>query len=382
MIYFDNAATSFPKPKTVIKSAANAMKSLGNPGRGGYKLSLDAAAAVFKTRMAAAEFFGSGSPEKVIFTANATMSLNMAVRCLAKPGWHILTSCFEHNSVLRPLHFLQSSGAASYDIFDADLTDDEKTVENVLAALKPETKMIVMTHVSNVCGKILPLKGIISAVKAVREDIIFIVDAAQSAGVLPVNMKDMDIDVLCAPSHKGLLGIAGAGLLIFCDRINPEECAPFLMGGTGINSLEYDMPAEFPERLEAGTQSVAAIVSLAAGMEYINSVGIEEIRRHETELYNKASEMLRNNPNIDVYSKSSDHNYTGAILFNLKSKDNEEVSHILAGHEIAVRGGFHCSPLAHSKLGTSERGGVRISFGYNNSMNELERFYSVLKQLL
>ena len=383
MIYFDNAATTINKPRNVIREVEDSIKNHGNPGRGGYALSLNAAQKIFKSRLSAANLFGSGSPERVVFTANATMSLNMAVKCFAKPGSHIVISCFEHNSVYRPVEKLKSTSDIEYDIFDVSLEDDEETVKNAVSLIKENTGMIVMTHVSNVCGKILPVADIIKKAKEINPGIIAVVDAAQSAGTLNININRDNIDILCVPAHKGLMGICGLGIMIFGDNLDIEKNAvtTLIEGGTGINSLEISMPEDTPERFEAGTPNTPAISALSASFEYLHTESLEKIYRHEKTLYDTAIGMLKDTNNIDLYSDFTSKNYIGAILFNINGYKCEEIARILNRNQIFVRDGYHCSPLAHKKLGTINSGGVRISFGYYNTLKELDRFYEVIRNL-
>jgi len=379
LIYFDNAATTIKKPKKVIGEVIYSIENYGNPGRGGYPPSLNAAKKIFNTRLVLANFFGSYSPERVIFTLNATMSLNIAVKCFTKPDSHILLSCFEHNSVYRPVNQLVRQSQTEYDVFDVD-NQDEQTVNNAVNLIRENTRMIVITHVSNVCGKILPVRDIIKKVKEKKPDIIAVVDAAQSAGVLDINIYRDNIDILCVPSHKSMLGIAGLGIIILNDKLEIPETT-FFEGGTGINSLEKIMPPETPEHFEAGTQNTPAISALSAAVEYINSETPEKIYSREKILYDKAIDMLKSLKKVKLYSDFARNNYTGAILFNIDGYECEDIARILTANQIFVRDGYHCSPLAHQKLGTIDTGGVRISFGYHNTVKELDKFYSVIKNL-
>ena len=373
MIYFDNAATSMHKPKKVIAETVNSIKKHGNPGRGGYPLSMNAAQKIFNTRLSLANFFKNHSPERVIFTQNATMSLNIAVKCFLPENARVLISCFEHNSVCRSVYKL------AHDIFDVSLSSDEETVGSALDLVRDDTCMIVLTHVSNVCGRILPAGEIIKKVKEKKPDIIAVVDAAQSAGVIDIDMRRDNIDILCVPAHKGMLGIAGLGVMLLNDKLAVPETV-FIEGGTGVNSLDRTMPADPPEHFEAGTPNMPAIAALCAAVEYINSESLRKIYEHEKKLYNKAVDMLSSLKNITLYGDFSNPNYAGAILFN-SNLPCEKTAKILAENNIFVREGYHCSPLAHQKLGTINTGGVRVSFGYRNTAKELDKLYKVLKNI-
>ena len=390
MIYFDNAATTLIKPKKVVKEAVYSIKNHGNPGRGGYPLSLNAAQKIFNARLSAASLFGSRSPERVVFTANATMSLNMAIKCFAKSNSHIILSCFEHNSVYRPVEKLKSDPNynITYDIFDVSLDknnkdNDDETVKNAVSLVKEDTGMIIMTHVSNVCGKILPVRGIIKKAKEKNPGIIAIVDAAQSAGTLDIDVNRDNIDILCVPAHKGLMGICGLGLLVFGDNLDLAEKAPatLLEGGTGVNSLELFMPAETPERFEAGTPNTPAIAALSASLDFIKDETVEKIRQHEKTLYDKAAEMLTGLKKINLYSGFTPENYIGAILFNIKKYKCEDVARVLSKNNICVRDGYHCAPLAHRKLGTLETGAARISVGAFNTLDQAQMLCGAIRKI-
>ncbi|MCL1858416.1 MAG: aminotransferase class V-fold PLP-dependent enzyme [Oscillospiraceae bacterium] len=383
MVYFDNAATTIIKPKKSINEVINSIKNHGNPGRGGYPLSLNAAQKIFNSRLATANFFNSNSPERVVFTANATMSLNIAIKCFFNHDSHIIISCFEHNSVYRPVEKLKKTSNIKYNIFDVSLDNDEETIKNAVNLINENTGMIIITHVSNVCGKILPVRDIIKKAKEKKPDIIAIVDAAQSAGTLDIDINRDNIDILCVPAHKGLMGICGIGIMIFGDNLNIDEIMPttILEGGTGINSLDTVMPADLPEHFEAGTPNTPAISALLASVEYIREQSLEKIYFHEKILYDKTIEILKSFKNIDLYSDFTSNNYIGSILFNIKNYKCEETARILNKNQIFVRDGYHCSPLAHTKLGTIDTGGVRISFSYHNTLKEIDKFYRVIKNL-
>jgi selenocysteine lyase/cysteine desulfurase len=283
-------------------------------------------------------------------------------------------------SVYRPINTLAKTGC-EYDIADISLDNDAETPDNILKLIKDNTHMIVLTHVSNVCGKILPVHNIIKKIKEKNPNIIVIIDAAQSAGVLDIDVERDKIDILCVPAHKGMFGICGLGVMVFNDRLDITKASTFLEGGTGIHSLDESMPEDLPERFEAGTPNVPAIATLSAGVEYINSETLEKIYAYEKNLYNKAIDILKNLKDVSLYSDFTDKGYIGPILFNVKHYKCEEVARRLAKSEICTRDGFHCAPLAHKKLGTINSGGVRISLNYHNKSSELDKFYKVIKDL-
>lgn len=384
MIYLDNAATSFPKPSSVYKEVDKCLRSYcGNPGRGSHKLSRISAEKIYETREAVASFFGASLPENVIFTYNDTYALNTVIKGLLGKGDHVLISDMEHNSVYRPIASLAKSGVITYDVFDTMCGSPYRSpfliCEKIREKIKPGTKMLVATHASNICSATLPLYEI---GKVCRDyGIIFVVDAAQSAGHLPINMDKMNIDVLCAPSHKGLFGIQGCGFSVLGERLTENGILPYPLteGGSGVNSLSPDMPDEPPERYEAGTLSVPSIVSLYEGIKYLQSRGIEEIHEHEISLYKRLLSMLSEFKKIKIYAPK---HVGSTILFNIDGIPSERVAEMLDGYGICVRSGFHCSPLGHKALATGENGAVRVSFGAFNTPKELEALYLAVKKIL
>ena len=257
---------------------------------------------------------------------------------------------------------------------------DEQTVNNAVNMIKENTRMIILAHVSNVCGKIIPVREIIQKAKEKKPDIITVVDAAQSAGVLDINIYRDNIDILCVPSHKSMLGLCGLGIIILNDKLGIPE-ATFVEGGTGINSLDPAMPYDSPEHFEAGTPNTPAISALSAAVEYINSETPEKIYSHGKIIYDKSVDMLKSLRKVKLYSGFSGDNYIGAVLFNIEGYKCDETAKILTKNQIFARSGYHCSPLSHKKLGTAETGGIRISFGYHNTLKELDKFYNVIKNL-
>ncbi len=379
MIYFDNAATTFPKPLSVYREVERCIKSYcGNAGRGSHSLSRRSAEKVYEAREKIAEFFSSPSPENVFFTYNDTYALNMVIKGLLKRGDHVLISDMEHNSVYRPLAALASKGIISYDIFDtmclSPLRSPQRICANIRRMIRRETKMLIATHVSNICSAALPLREIGELCRA--HGIIFVLDAAQSAGHMPISMTQMNIDVLCAPGHKGLYGLQGSGFALLGDDLLP---LPIIEGGSGVNSLLPEMPEVSPERYEAGTLSVPCIASLSEGIEFVKSKGIEEIHGHETALYRRLADMLASLPETTHYAKEHE---GSTLLFNIDGFSCEKTADLLDRRGICVRSGFHCSPLGHKTLGTIGSGAVRVSFSPFNTMRELESFYSAIKSII
>ena len=378
MIYFDNAATSFPKPRSVCLEVEKCIKNYcGNGGRGSHRLARLSAEKVYEAREVIANFFGSPSPENVIFTYNDTYALNMVIKGLLKKGDHVLISDMEHNSVYRPIASLARQGLISYDVFETNclspLRTPERICDNIRHLIRRETKMLICTHASNICSAALPLREIGELCRS--NGIIFIVDAAQSAGHLPIDMEKMKIDALCAPGHKGLFGLQGSGLAILKEGLLPS---PLIEGGSGVNSLSSEMPDEAPERYEAGTLALPCIAALCEGVKFVRERGIEEIHAHESALYKRLFTMLSSLPNVTVYAP---HHVGSTLLFNIRGVSSEKVADMLDRCGICVRSGFHCSPLGHRTLGTGINGAVRVSFSIFNKERELEPFYLAVKSI-
>lgn len=348
MIYLDHGATSFPKPAPVCRAVRDAMMHCANPGRGGHKPAMKAAELVLGARMAAGELF-SCQPEQVVFTANCTHGLNIAIRTLVKPGDTVVISGFEHNAVTRTLHDV----GAEVIIAGRKLFDWEDTLTEFEKALKRNPKAVVFTHVSNVFGYILPVQEMGRLCRS--RGIPFVVDAAQSAGSLPVSLQGSGAAFIAMPGHKGLLGPMGTGILLCGEKPNP-----LLTGGTGSESEIQTMPTELPERSEAGTVNVPGIAGLKAGMEMILGEGVRSIGRRESALAGEAARKLEQ-MGLRVFRGS---NQAGTFSF-VPRCDCEDAAAYLAGQGIAVRAGLHCAPLAHESAGTLSTGTVRVSFGHD-----------------
>lgn len=378
MLYLDNAATTFPKPRPVLAAMRECCaRSCGNPGRGGHLLSMRAGETVYACREALAGLFGCDHPENVVFTLNATGALNLAVKGLAKAGDHILISDLEHNAVRRPVAALSRRGVR-YDVFPSYACDpdrsDEKILEGIRRALRPETRMLVCTHASNICPVTMPIAKIGAFCR--ERGILFVVDAAQSAGHLPIDMARMGIDALCAPGHKGLLGGQGCGFLILRDGIRPETLTE---GGSGVDSIPAEMPEEAPERYEAGTLPVPAIAGLLAGVTYLRALGVETIGSQLSDWNASLRERLLSLPGVEVLTPEVD----GAILlFRCAGIPSERIGAELNRRGICVRAGLHCAPLAHETLGTMPDGAVRVSPGIFTRPSDADRVYRAMRELL
>ena len=357
MIYLDFGATSFPKPAGVYRSVLGAMASCANPGRGGYEAAMEAARQVYACRETAARLF-SCRPEQVVHTASCTQGLNIAIRSLVKSGGRVVISGFEHNAVTRPLHAL----GAEIQVAGRRLFDWQDTLEAFDKALTPGVQAAVFTHVSNVFGYILPVEEIADLCR--RRGIPFVIDAAQSAGTLPVHFEKLGADFIAMPGHKGLLGPQGTGLLL-CAR--PGQ--PLVYGGTGTASRMQTMPEDLPERLEAGTLNVPGIAGLNRGMAFVEKLGTAALLRREHRQLKRCAAGLER---LGMRVFAGEHQ--AATLSFLPGTDCEEAAQLLAQQGIAVRAGLHCAPLAHESAGTVESGTVRVSFGWSSSDGDTAAF--------
>ncbi len=372
MIYLDNAATTFPKPRAVTDEVMRAITRYGgNPGRGAHRLSLAAAKQVYACREALAALLGVGDPQRVLFTQNTTHSLNLAIKGLLARGDHVLISELEHNAVRRPLARLRREGRISLDTFPVVGKSTEEILAALAAGRRPNTAAVIVTHASNICSLSLPLAEIGRFCSA--HGLYFIVDAAQSAGHLPLDMTAMQIDALAAPGHKSLYGIQGCGILALGEGVLPKT---LMEGGSGVDSLPPEMPALPPERYEAGTLPTPAIAGLLAGIREIRSIGIAEIAAREEALFLALRERLSSLPDITLYAPEA----KGAILlFSRKGVPSSLLAEELDKQGICVRAGLHCAPLAHKALGTPQGGAVRVSLGMLNTLHDIDALWRALK---
>ncbi|NLW74192.1 MAG: aminotransferase class V-fold PLP-dependent enzyme [Clostridiales bacterium] len=378
MIYLDNAATSFPKPSCVCKEVLRCLENYcGNPGRGAHSLSLAAAEKVYECRENAAALFGC-EPENIIFTLNTTHALNIVIKGVLRPGDHVLLSDLEHNSVFRPIWRLAQEGIIEYDIFpsltlEGWFPSPLLVCSHISRLMRPNTRMLICCHSSNICSRVLPLREIGALCR--RRGVFFAVDAAQSAGHLLIDMKKMNIDALCAPGHKGLLGPQGCGILALRDGVTLNTLTE---GGSGVNSLEGNMPESPPERYEAGTLPVPAIAGLCEGIKTVTSYGIINIRAHTNLLYHTLFDMLSSVEGVTIYAPA----HAGAVmLFNVRDIPSDTATRELDKTGICVRAGFHCSPLGHATLKTPPNGAIRASFGIYNTKGDTEALWKAVKGL-
>lgn len=376
MIYLDNSATTNPKPQEVKNAVSRAMNYYSfNSGRGGYKESVNTSNMIFSCRESLSQMFGF-SPENIAFTQNCTTALNYAIKGIVKPGDHIIISNLEHNAVARPVNALFEKGIIEYDLAEFSF-DKEEIINNFKKLIKPNTKLIVCMHASNVFGCVFPIREI--GKLAHDNGIIFVVDAAQSAGVLDIDAKRDNIDILCAPGHKGLYAPMGTGFIALGENIKLDT---IIEGGTGSESMNLAQPDNMPERLESGTLNNVGISGLLAGTRFVNAKGISNIYKHENRLMQYVYKELSKNQNVTLYTPSFNDFLLAPILsFNYKDYPSEKTSSLLAEKNIATRAGFHCSKLAHTAFGTQNRGTVRISPSVFTKYSECENFINILKKL-
>lgn len=376
MIYLDNAATTYPKPKAVYEEVMRAMTEYGaNPGRGSHAMAIEGARVIYETRELMAELFNLDDPMKVIFTSNATEALNQGIKGFLNPGDHVITTTMEHNSVLRPIKELEKYGVENTIVQCAK--DGSIKAEDLEAEIRPNTKMVVTTHVSNLTGTIMPIEEIGNMCKS--RNLLYMVDASQSAGVLGIDVKKFNIGLLAMPGHKGLLGPQGTGaLLINCD----DEIKHLKEGGTGSESSSIIQPNFYPDKLEAGTHNLPGIAGLNAGVKYILNKGTKLIYSHEKKLLDIFINELKKNDKIEIYGPKDINHRCGVVPINVKDVDSSEVAYKLdTEYNIAVRPGLHCAPLAHKTIGTEKIGAVRFSVGPFNNEKDIQAAINALNEI-
>ena len=377
-IYLDHAATSYPKPPAVVSAMADCMKYRGgNPGRGAHRLSLEAAKEIYTCREVAARLLGA-EPDRVIFTLNTTHALNIAIKgFMGRRGGHILCSDMEHNAVYRPLFKLAEEGMATFDTFPtfplSRQVRDSRILASLAAKVRSDTRMVVCAHASNICSAVLPIREIGEFCK--RRGLFLVVDGAQSAGVYDLDVDGMGISALCVPGHKGLLGPQGTGMLILGKGITLDT---LIEGGNGMDSLRGEMSADTPERYEAGTLQTPAIAGLRAGMEFLESVGMDDVRDKERRLGIRLRDGLLSMPKVKVYAP---HREGGVVLFSVEGYTSDQVAAILDREGVCVRPGFHCTALGHKTLGTPDGGAVRASLGWDSKERDVEALLRVIRRL-
>lgn len=381
MIYFDNAATSWPKPDAVRAALGEYFgEAGGNPGRSGHRMSVAAARVIEQGRELLADLFRVSDPSRIVFTHNATHALNLAIyglfhRGAVRPGDHVVTTGVEHNSVMRPLRHLESMGVELTIV--ACASDGSLEAKHVRPALRPNTRLVVSTHASNVTGTILPIAAIGALARA--NGILFLVDASQTAGSIPIDVAELNVDLLAFTGHKRLLGPTGTGGLYIREGI---ELDPLMRGGTGSQSASQAQPEFLPDAYESGTPNVAGLAGLAAGARFLSEIGIEQAMRHERELVAQFLKGAAEIPGMIVYGTENSAQGCGIVSFNLASATPSEVSLMLdESFGIMSRPGLHCAPAAHRTLGTFPAGTVRFSFGWFNTASEIEKSLQALREI-
>lgn len=375
MIYMDNAATTMRKPQEVVDAVMNAMCSMGNAGRGAHAASLSASRVIYNTRESLARFFGAQNPKQIVFTNNSTESLNIAIKGLFEPGDHAVTTMLEHNSVLRPLYEMQEKGV------EVTIVKSNKkgtiSYEELEEAVQENTKAIVITNASNLTGNYVDVKRVGEIAK--RKGVLLVVDASQTAGVYPINVKEMNIDILCFTGHKSLLGPQGTGGLYVREglKLRPLKC-----GGSGVQTYLKKHPDDMPTALEAGTLNGHGIAGLGAAIEYLEKEGIDNIREKELQHMWHFYNGIKDIPGVKVYGDFDTEVRCPVVTLNIGDYDSSEVSdELLMTYGISTRPGAHCAPLMHEALGTVEQGAVRFSFSHYNTEEEVETAINAIREL-
>lgn len=375
MIYFDNAATTLHKPQEVIEAVIKAMSSMGNAGRGNTSASMEATHTVFDTRENLAKFFNIKDSSRIAFTCNSTEALNIAIKGIFKNGDNVITTMLEHNSVLRPLYEMEEKGV-ELSFVKADKLGNI-SYEKMESLIKNNTKAIICTHGSNLTGNLIDIKRVGEICK--KYNLLFIVDASQTAGVFPIDVEDMNIDILCFTGHKSLLGPQGTGGIFVREGV---EIKPLKSGGTGILTYSKSQPQIMPTYLEAGTLNGHGIAGLNAGIEFINKIGMNKIREKEDSLMWRFYNGVKNLPHIKIYGDFSKKERCPIVTLNIGEYDSGDIAEELLNLGISTRAGGHCAPLMHEALGTVEQGAVRFSFGYFNTEEEVDKVIEILKNII
>ena len=358
MIYLDNAATTKRKPAKVYMALfRDTLFHSSNAGRGAYKLSLNATKTIITAQDEIAELFCIKKPQNIIFTQNATYAINFAILGTLKPEDHVIVTQMEHNSVLRPIHKHRN-----YSVVNAD-KDGYVNIGDIKKEIRPDTKLIIISHASNVCGTVQNISAVSALAKS--NGIMFMLDAAQSAGIIPIDNQVLDADFIAFPGHKGLMGPLGTGGLYVK---SPKRLTPVITGGTGSSSNLLEQPRVMPDMLHSGTVNTPAIAGLTEGVKFVKRHGVKEIGEHESEISYELYQRLMNMNNVTVYGN---HSPVGIVAFNIKNKDSNETAEAL--FDFALRAGFHCAPLAHVALGTQNTGAIRASFGFFNKKSDAIR---------
>lgn len=378
ILYFDNAATTWPKPPEILKAMIRYQEEVGgSPGRSAHRLSIEAARIVYDAREATAELFGINDPFRIAFTKNATEGLNIVIKGLLKPGNHCITSGMEHNSVMRPLRAMETRGM-NLTVVPCQ-TDGTLNPADVAAAIRPETRLIVITHASNITGTLMPVAELGTVAR--RHGIPFLVDAAQTAGALPINVEAMNIDMLAFTGHKSLFGPQGTGGL-YIRKGWDEHIEPLMMGGTGSRSEFEEQPVFMPDKYESGTQNAIGLAGLAAGIAFIRELGIAAIREKELTLTQAFLDGAGVVKGVRLYGPLDVAQRTAVVSFNIDGlAPSETALRLDEDYGILCRPGLHCAPLAHRTVGTFPQGTVRFSFGYYNTLDQVQQAVKALEEI-
>ena len=375
MTYLDNAASSHPKPAGVYRAVRETLEIGANPGRSGHRSALEAARRIYDARAAVAELLGVGDPSRVVFTLNGTHSVNLALKGTLSPGDHVVSSRMEHNSVIRPLAALEARGV-EVTLVGAD-PEGRVSVGEIERAIRPNTRLVALAHASNVSGTLQEAEAVGDLCR--RKGLWFLLDAAQTAGAVPLGAAAVGAHLIAAPGHKGLLGPQGTGILYVAPEVAVE---PLMEGGTGVRSEDPRMPTELPEALEAGTLNTPGIAGLGAGVGWLLEHGVEEVRRHEVDILEFLLPELAAVPGLRLYGPRSPRDRVAVVSFNLEGCDGAHVGLALdEEYGIAVRVGLHCAPLAHRTLGSFPEGSVRASFGPFSTLADAERLVRALRAI-
>ncbi|NWF54364.1 MAG: aminotransferase class V-fold PLP-dependent enzyme [Syntrophaceae bacterium] len=376
MIYFDNAATTFPKPESVIQAIIRFSREVGaNPGRSGHRLSVEASRVLYEAREKVAQLLGANDSSRVTFGLNATEGINLGLKGLLRPGDHVITSSMEHNSVMRPLRALEKEGVEVTVV--ACSSDGILDPHDVRREIKENTKMVVLNHASNVVGTLLPVSEVGEICR--QKEILFLVDAAQTAGAIPIDMERDKIDLLAFTGHKALFGPQGTGGLVIGERVDEKGLTPVKRGGTGSRSEMEEQPDFLPDLCESGTPNTVGLAGLSAGLDFVLREGVEKVRRHEMELTEELIRGLLETPGITIYGPKDPRRQVSTVSFTLRGISPSEAS-LRLDEEFGIlcRVGLHCAPAAHRTIGTFPQGTIRWSLSYLNTREEV---YEALKAL-
>ncbi len=375
MIYLDNAATTFKKPEMVIKAVDSALRNYSaNPGRGGHEASVNAASKIYDVRVKTARLFKANDETAVCFTQNCTTAVNIVLNGLLQKGDHVIVSSLEHNAVMRPLFYLSSERGIQFDIVKSDINNPQNITSEIENKMKSNTKLVFVTHASNVTGTVLPIENI--GKLCVSKNILFAVDAAQSAGHVEIDMQKANIDYLCVAPHKGLYAPMGTGILI----ANKPIGNVLIRGGTGVNSLSMEQPESLPERIESGTVNLPGILGISAGIDFIGEPSIKQKIKREEKIIKYAENKLKLH-GFKVYGCFENENsFVPVLSFNVDNRPSEAVADFLSKNKIYVRAGLQCAPFAHETIGTKEQGTVRISTSVFNNFDDVEKLVFFAKK--